>query len=265
MCNFRKGIGSLVLIALLIVGASRADEQTPNLSAAEKYLKGDFEGSISAFNEEIERRGESAYLLYNKGLAAYQSNMRGQAIALWRRALFLDPKVTRAQEALSFAKREVPEAFEYKGLSFWAKIRKFFVVGIGLDTYLGTVAILLLITGMRWIIYFAERRKAYLSESASPALPVSGIFSGTLLIFFLILIATWSIDYLTPRVTIVADRVASRIGPGEKYAVLFEWREGQEGLVRKTVDHWAQVQRVDGKVGWIKQEAVYHTSGKAPW
>ena len=69
-------------------------------------------------------------------------------------------------------------------------------------------------------------------------------------------------DENTPRGTIVVEKVHVRAGPGEKEAQLFELFEGNEVLILRVDDDWAQIQFPGAFTGWIPQSAIFQNFGK---
>ena len=58
------------------------------------------------------------------------------------------------------------------------------------------------------------------------------------------------------RGIVVKKDVECKYEPIDKSTTFYHPQEGEFVAVIKTRDGWTQIKRVDGKVGWVKQEAV---------
>src|SRR5687767_10531742 len=58
------------------------------------YQEENYEQASEKFKLAYGAKAETPALLFNWGLAAYKQQQKGLALALWRRALFLDPELS---------------------------------------------------------------------------------------------------------------------------------------------------------------------------
>ena len=58
------------------------------------------------------------------------------------------------------------------------------------------------------------------------------------------------------RGIVVEKDVECKYEPIDKSTTFYRPQEGEFVAVVKTRDGWRQIKRIDGKVGWVKQEAV---------
>ena len=83
-----------------------------------------------------------------------------------------------------------------------------------------------------------------------------------LILLFLIfgmgnLVITWhKANAIGKEAVILSPEFDSRYGPFDSATVFFKLYEGMKVRVLRDKDAWDKVERVDGKMGWIKREAI---------
>jgi hypothetical protein len=80
------------------------------------------------------------------------------------------------------------------------------------------------------------------------------------LILFLLALAAFSVRYyeeeiLTRGIVVVKD-AECKYEPIDKSTTYFTLKEGQEALILRTRNGWRRVKRLDGKLAWVKSDAV---------
>ena len=85
-----------------------------------------------------ENMSPSPSVLTNLGIIEYQQGQVGLALGLWRKALFLDPSLGAAQEALDYGVKNLKvKALPHKE-TFYESFRENFLVKVSLDFFLAS-------------------------------------------------------------------------------------------------------------------------------
>src|SRR5690349_14665176 len=123
----RFSLSSLLAIALLALpSASVCADAGPEagFQAAIRLLQEEKNAEAAdLFVKEYTAGKDFPALFYNWGHAAYRLGKKGMAAGLWRRALYLDPDLSVAQQALDYVERELPKDGAAGNLSSWASFR----------------------------------------------------------------------------------------------------------------------------------------------
>jgi len=88
---------------------------------------------------------------------------------------------------------------------------------------------------------------------------VTFIFYPALILFLLALIG-FSVRYYEEEVLtrgiVVTNTAECKYEPIDKSTTYFTLKNGQEVLILKSRNGWSRIKRLDGKLGWIKSDAV---------
>lgn len=226
------------------------------------YQEKKFEDAILNFEKALELHPENATVLTDLGLSYYQIKKMGLSIAMFRRALFIDPSQSVAEAGLKFVSsqlevKEIPHQIET-----YERLRSTVLNSVSLNGFHGLTLLFLFSSGFILLRYFGRRRKAFELEEAPPATPVIGlvILTGFLASVFFTCLKFY--DTTIPRATIVAEKVSAQIAPGEDQSALFDLYEGFEVIIRNVANGWIQVSYPGGLTGWVKKDSLISTSGK---
>lgn len=226
-----------------------------------KYQEGQFDEAVTQLSEALGRNPESAQILYNLGLAHFQKSDVGLAMGMWRKALELNPSLSDAATALKFARTKIDKASEGTN----EDLLHGYLNLLTLDQILALTGLLLL-CGIWTLLRFLGLRRVALRDSLPmPSLPKVTLTVLILASLFASLAVIKTFDVLTARVTVTAKKAEVKTGPGPENATLFEVFEGASLTVRKVDSGWSQVKTVTGKTGWVPNENLFQTTGKALW
>lgn len=242
---------------------------TENLSFEEYFSRGtksyqtkNFAEAILNFEKALDLHPESPTVLTDLGLSYFQVQKKGLSIAMFRRALFIDPSQPVAEAGLKYALsqleiKEIPHQIET-----YERLRNTVLNSISLSGFHLLTALLLFASGFIWLQYLGRRRKAMELETAPPNTPVIGLF----LSISLILVAGFTVlkvyDLTIPRATVIADKVSAQTAPGEGQSGLFDLYAGFEVIIRNAASDWIQVSYPGGLTGWVKKDTLMSTSSK---
>lgn len=226
------------------------------------YQEKKFEDAIFNFEKALDLHPDSATVLTDLGLSYFQMQKKGLSIAMFRRALYVDPSQTVAEAALKFVLsqlevKEIPHQIET-----YERLRSTVLNSVTLNGFHLLTALLLFASGFIWLRFLGHRRKAYESEMAPPGTPIIGLLLGMGLILSLFFTTLKIYDLTIPRATIVADKVSAQTAPGEGQSGLFDLYAGFEVIVRNVANDWIQVSYPGGLTGWVKKDSLMSTSGK---
>jgi tetratricopeptide (TPR) repeat protein len=265
---------ALLGVSLGIFGAANpalGQDQAPQTpSALELFAKGnelyqaqEYAQAAENFRDLASRNPNHAPLFFNWGLSEYQAGRRGLGVGLWRRALAIRPGYSPAQEALTFASRQMQLREPDDGLWFEA-LRHRLLVYLSLDQLLGLTCILLATGGWLLLTYLGRRRKALRHDDPLPPVPwVGGVLAG-LFVAAAALTALKAFENSIPRATAIVTSPV-RSAPSDASSTLFEVREGADVILRQANKGWTQIRYPGGMSGWVPNEALFQTSGMQLW
>lgn len=212
------------------------------------------------FQKAAETQPFEASILHNWALTELQLGKKGFAIALWRKALVIDPNFTPAVKGREF----LESRYQIRPLEkdAWSRTFNRFIDRFSFDELLGAIAVLLAAVSWLWIRFFRRRKVAYEEAQPSPPFPTVATIFTIVLSVGLSILALRASRSLNPRATIVAERVSAKSLPSAQGAALFELAEGSEVLVRRTQENWLQVTNSDDLTGWVESVQVFVTSGR---
>lgn len=254
MKSFRLYSLFLVSAFLLSVHSSLAEshfEKGINSYNAKNFVAAQAE-LVAALDEEP----NNVAILNNLALTHFELNQKGRALAYWLKALKLDPGFEEARNGTEFIRSKLsPNAFSVKDTDF-ESLRKTLLKGLSLNLLFGLVAITFLITGVQWIRFLSEAKKAAHEETTSPPVSWVSIVFSLLFVGCTLVLALKMWDHLTPRAIVVKEKVDLKIAPGADQSKIVELNEGTEieiGIVR---DAWVQVKIPGNYSGWVNKEEI---------
>lgn len=250
------------LLTLLLLSLSTASFASEDLfqKGLAAYQNRKYDEARAEFEKIAESGPVTARLLHNLALTYYQLNQKPHALALWRKALAIDPTFRAARTGRELLEgRFNMRPFERDSLSAWLRQSMEF---ISFFEALWVIAALLSLCGWLWIRYLAERRAALDEERPLPPFPTAAVASVVLLLVALGLGGLKASYTFTPRATVVTDSASLRSLPAEDGVGLAELPGGSEVLVRRSDDGWTQVQNSEGATGWVKNAEILVTTGR---
>jgi len=231
-------------------------------SGTKSYQAKKFDEAVANFEKALDLHPESATVMTDLGLSYFQLQKKGLSIAMFRRALYVDPSQAIAEAALKFVLsqleiKEIPHQIET-----YERLRSSVLNSASLNGFHLLTALLLFACGFIWLRFLGRRRKAFEAELAPPSTPVIGILLtlGLVLSFSFTILKIY--DLSIPRATIIADKVSAQTAPGEGQSGLFDLYTGFEVIVRNVANDWIQVSYPGGLTGWVKKDSLMSTSGK---
>lgn len=216
------------------------------------YQKGNYEGAITAYENVLQTKRQSAELYFNLGNCYYKLNKVAPAIYNYEKALVLNPGDAEIQNNLRFAqKMTIDEIKDVPKVGFAKMLRDF----TGNFSYDGWAWMAVSFAGL-FLLFFLGY---YFSGTT---LLKRIFFVGMFVVVFLILIAVMAAiseknHYETERPAIVfAEMAAVKSEPKTSGADVFVLHEGTKVFVEEVLDGWKKIQLTDGTEGWIESSAI---------
>jgi len=251
---------ALAFIACLTFSAFAEDSLSENLfeKGLAAYQKKEYAQARDHFQKLIGQNTVSAALLHNLALSYFQLDQAPMSLALWRKALTLEPGFRPARAGRDFAELKLQaRGFERDRISESIQQNLEF---ISLYESLWVIALLIGGAGWLWIRYFADRRHALDEEAPLPALPITAVTLTVILAASMGLSAMKLNGSLKTRATVITKKSSALSLPTEDGVALFDLGGGAEVLIRRRDKDWSQVQNSEGSSGWIKNDDLLVTS-----
>lgn len=215
------------------------------------YEKREYDKAIEEYQKVLEEGVESGSLYYNLGNAYFKTGKNGYAILYYKKAARLMPADSDLKSNLSYAQSLTEDSglqsLAANKLAWLVRIpfKEFTINGVARILIILYIIVMGLIVG--GIISNSFKRKA------------TFIFY-PLLVLFLLALAGFSVRYYEEEILTkgiaVAKSAECKYEPIDKSTTYFTLKEGQEVFVLKTRNGWRRIKRIDGKLGWVKSDAV---------
>jgi tetratricopeptide (TPR) repeat protein len=210
------------------------------------------------FQKLVEKNTVSAALLHNLALAYFQLDQAPMSLALWRKALTIEPGFRPARAGRDFAEMKLQaRGFERDRISESIQRNLEFI------SFFESLWLIALVTGAAgwlWIRYVADRRHALDEESPLPPFPATAVALSVVLAACIGLSLMKLSVSLKTRATVIAKKASARSLPTEEGVALFELNGGSEVLIRRRDKDWSQVQNSEGSSGWVANSELFITS-----
>ncbi len=247
----------LILISLVFCvnfAHSAEDPQDPRglfYKANSLYEQREYEKASQEYAKILDIDAESGPLYFNIGNTFFKMGKTGHAILAYKKAQRLMPGDSDLKSNLAYAE----SLTEDSALQALPQNRMAWLFKFPFREYsLNTVSIILIALYLMLIAMFLmgiintvfKRRMTILFY------PV--------LIGFLLTLGAFSFRYYDEEIlshgVVVAKEAECKYEPIDKSNNYFTLKEGQEVLVLKTRNGWRRIRRLDGKLAWVKSDAV---------
>jgi tetratricopeptide (TPR) repeat protein len=249
--------GRLALLLLLAAGGgwtATARAQDARFDEGNQlYQKGDYQGALEHYQQIMADGWEAAPLYYNIGNAYFKLGQLGKAILFYERARRLAPRDADVRANLDLARSlttdditPLPGFWPFQVAAWWVGLLPrpalVLVVAIG---YVGTMACLML-----------------LAARASPAVTAwarrLAIAGAVVTVVFGVNLAVRDLGIgRADEAIVVAPEVKVQSAPSDDASLqIFTIHEGTKVRIDRASDAWFEVALEDGKVGWVKREAL---------
>ena len=255
---FGSGGASAVLVAACL--ATQALAPAPLAAQEEIFEQGnqlyqaeDYVAAVEAYEAILAGGFESHDLHYNLGNAYFKVGDLGRSILSWERALKLEPGDEDAVANLALAAQLTVDEVE--------PLPRFWLLSVAtwwVD--LLPRSALILLVGAGWLSLAGGLTARILTLSdARRRLGAWMVITGAGLVVVLgtnLLVRELGIGH-PERGVILVESVPVRSAPaGDDNLTLFEVHEGTRVRIDQSTDQWAEIVLDDGKVGWVRVDAL---------
>lgn len=253
-----RTILSFVIACMLLPAApgnageeARKDYNQLFYSANTYYEHGDYVKALENYDRLLQAGLESGRLYYNIGNSFFKIGKVGYAILFYEKAKRLIPRDGDLKSNLAHAKSLVGySAFQAPTENRWTKIilkpyEDFNLNAITISgAFLYLVLIFLLASSVFNPIFIRKFRFVF------------WIF----IVLFLANTGAFTLRYYDEEILdhgiVVQKEAECKYEPIDKSTTYYKLQEGSEVIILKTRNGWTQIKRLDGKIAWIKKEAV---------
>jgi tetratricopeptide (TPR) repeat protein len=252
--EIRMKIKALIILLISFNAVSLFADHNRYLfeQANQLYEKNQYNEAVQKY-EEIVHNGYSSWeVYYNLGNAYYKNEQLGKAIANYERALRLESKNEDLKFNLELANSrivdEIPVPDEFIVFKIFSIVKN--SLALNALTIITILCYLFLMTGLTLRILIKTTFVQRLSGVLIAIFVVLFIFSSSLL-------AIRIYEHINLKFGIVIASQANVMNsPEETGSEAFMLHEGCKVQVQQQSSDWLQIRLSDGKVGWIKNEAV---------
>lgn len=252
----RPGSRTWVLIALMTTAAvdvaadAERDLQVAFHRANEHYQHERFVEAVEGYHAILERGVESGPLYYNLGNALLKQGRKGEALWAYLKADRLIPRDQDLRANLDYVRSLLAQGVRASLAPSWAVRWLTFHQRLATDELAGWTVVLLWLSAAGWIAW------SWLPSVRAAVQPIAAIVSltGGFCLLALVTQTVW-VDS-APHAVTVSGQVEVKFAPQEDGTTHYTLPEGT--LVR-VLDHdrnWVQIQRADGRAGWVPAETV---------
>jgi hypothetical protein len=255
MCDliFRSGLAILLLLAFANnlygqMGIERQDYNTIFFRANNAYRDERYREAISEYESLIQSGLRGANILYNLGNAYLKIGNKGKALLYYERAFRLNPRDADIKSNLQFARTLVEGDTREYSKNWYERIFLFLRGFLSVDEMVSVVSAsyFLVIIALALSILFKPYKRIFY---------YAAIFS---LVIFIVSLPSFIIGVydqeFQEKAVIMAEKVDARFEPNDDATTHFKLHEGSVVKIARSQGQWYQVQRYDGKTGWLKGE-----------
>ena len=215
------------------------------------YEKREYEKASEEYTKILDIDTESGPLYYNIGNTLFKMGKTGHAILAYKKAERLMPGDSDLKSNLSYA-QSLTEDSALQALPL-NKPAWFFKLPFR-DYNLNTVAVILIIL---YLMLIAMVLAGIINHILRNRI---AILFYPVLIVFLLTLGAFTIRYYDEEVLnhgiVIAKEAECKYEPIDKSNNYYTLKEGQEVLILDTRNGWRRIKRLDGKMAWIKSDAV---------
>jgi tetratricopeptide (TPR) repeat protein len=234
-------------IQLLVFAQEEVFREANELYNQEQYAQ-----AIEKYEAILNAKKHSAALYYNMGNAYYKTDQLGQAIYYFEKALRLAPDDEDIQNNLAFAKNQTIDVIApLPKVGFNAFVRK---VGALFSVHSWAIfaVVSAFLVALCYLLY-AYANKSFIKRFYFTAFLFS-IFMGVFALSFAFIENTYQKNHQEAIVFSLEAQVKNE--PLDNSETAFLLHEGTKIEVLETLNGWQKIRLADGKVGWIKAEAI---------
>ncbi len=234
-------------IASLLMGCSGFAQESDFYQASQYYKDGQYKKAISTYEHILETGKTSGPLYYNLGNSYFKDDQLGKAVLSYMRAKKIMPRDSDVEFNYKYALSKVKHKFGLKKKGIIERVVTKYADYLNPDELLRIILVnyFLICAIFLWGLFFRWSKKSIFG---------TGIF----LSIFLLLNSFIFIRGLNRRdhMAVAIVDVEAKFEPIEKATVHFNLSEGNTAIILEKQDDWVKIERMDGKVGWIRSHDI---------
>ena len=249
----RVGRSIIFAAALSLSLAASALSQGTNqaislfVKANDAYQTGKYDEAIQGYESIVRTKTASGPVFYNLGNAYFKKGQLGKAIVNYERARQLIPRDGDLESNYRYALSLVKKFSEEPVKNFWERGWESVMSWLNADewAWITYAWLLVMVIGhllSLWLRWPVSLRRA-----------VTGVF---LLVWVAHGLAFMEKLQGEERFAVAVSETKALFEPREESTVHFDVVEGGKVELLKTEGDWVKVRRPDGKMGWVRREAV---------
>ncbi len=249
---------ALIAILFLFLSAPLFGENTvpkdPNqlfYRANTYYAERDYVKALEAYDLILGMGLESGNLYYNIGNSFSKLGKTGYAMLFYEKANRIIPQDGDLKSNLAYAKSLAPDSgFQVPAKNPVIRIikRPFRDSNLNAITISATIGYLIVVLGLALFILNPILLRKF------------RLVFAILIIIFLLNVGAFALRYYDEEMLrygiVVQKEVDCKYEPIDKSTTYYKLQEGAEVLILTTRDDWRKIRRLDGKISWVKKEAV---------
>jgi tetratricopeptide (TPR) repeat protein len=218
----------------------------------EHYQNGDYPAAIEQYNNILKMGYESWEVYYNLANACFKDGQLGLAVVNYERARRLNPKDEDINYNLELINLSIVDRIE--------KLPRFFlsawISNIANAVNLPTLGMMMVFIYILFGVFFIVRVLNNSTVFVKP-LFIATLTTGIMLLCISSLFVVRIIEVeKSVEAVVLADKVEVRSAPDEAGTEVFALHEGVKIRIQDRSLNWIEIKLADGKVGWIKENAV---------
>lgn len=240
----------------MLAGAVFAEEKPadPNqlfYKANAFYEARDYTKAIETYLSILDSGIESGNLYYNIGNAFFKLGKTGYAILCYDRAKRLMPRDSDLRSNLEYARTFVEEpGYDAPPRNIIIRAIRLPFRALNLSNLTIFVAFLYLVISALLALSMANRILGRKIRFVTWSVAVIFLFSLTAFCL------RYYTEAMLKRGIVIQRDIECKYEPIDKSTTYYKLGEGTEVLVLKTRGDWRQIRRSDGKIAWVKKDAV---------
>jgi len=246
----------LLTAVVFLAGYCLADQGKPDPSQLfyngnSFYEKRDYDKAVEDYTKILDMGIESPSLYYNIGNSYFKLGKIGYAILYYERAKRLMPQDADMESNLAYAKSLVGNpSFQMPEPKIAVSLIKkpfedFNLNAIAISAFALYIVVVLMLSVFMINSYIAKKMR---------------IIFAVVVVMFLASLSAFAIRFydeeLLARGVVVQKNVECKYEPIDKSITFYKLQEGDQVVVLKTRSGWTQIERPDGKIGWVAKDAV---------
>lgn len=246
----------LLTVVVFFAGYCSADQARPDPSQLfyngnSFYEKRDYNKAVENYIKILDMGIESPNLYYNIGNSYFKLGKIGYAMLYYERARRLEPQDADMKSNLAYAKSfvgnpsfQMPEPKAV--VSFIKKpFADFNLNAVAISAFVLYIMVIVILSVFLVNSYIAKKFRIIFVLLAAAFLATLSVFA----------MRFYDEEFLI-RGVVVQKSAECKYEPIDKSITFYKLQEGDEVVVLKTRSGWAQIERPDGKIGWVAREAV---------